>query len=185
MRQCQSVTNVFSPDVMLDRPLEAICVCLNPICNMSIDSKCFLLLSPAIRWFPSTLRGWWLQRMGPKTISPFLCCVMLCMTREACRFPFIGFLRTESLFFWGSCDIIHESIRWLAGSLVNANTLKTRIFRAGVESKGRKEAWKFLLGMYPKGSTLAYRQSLLTKRYKEYQHLKAQWTSITDKQAAR
>lgn len=73
----------------------------------------------------------------------------------------------------------------IIGRIVDANTLRTRIFYAGVEPNIRKEAWKFLLGMYPKGSTSAYRSNLLAKRCEEYTHLKAQWTSITEKQAAK
>ena len=68
---------------------------------------------------------------------------------------------------------------------MDGKALRVRIFYAGVEPSIRKEAWKFLLGMYPAGSTAAYRQALLQKRSAEYELVKAQWTSITDKQAAR
>ena len=63
--------------------------------------------------------------------------------------------------------------------------LRARIFGGGVEPGIRREAWKYLLGMYPPISTAAYRQTLFRKRVAEYEQIQAQWTSITEKQAAR
>lgn len=60
-----------------------------------------------------------------------------------------------------------------------------RIFSAGVEPKARKEIWKYLLGLYPPGKTAAQRQTLLQELRAEYEQIKAQWTSITDRQSAR
>lgn len=69
---------------------------------------------------------------------------------------------------------------------MDSKALRARIFGGGVEPGIRKEAWKYLLGMYhPEGSTAAYRHALNQKRSAEYERIKAQWTSISDKQAAR
>ena len=60
-----------------------------------------------------------------------------------------------------------------------------RIFSAGVEPEARKEIWKYLLGMYPAGKTAAQRQVLMQSLRQEYEDIKAQWTTISGKQAAR
>lgn len=71
------------------------------------------------------------------------------------------------------------------GRVVDGKALRLRIFNAGVEPSIRKEAWKYLLGLYPAGSTAPHRACLARKRAREYDQIKAQWTSISDKQAAR
>lgn len=63
--------------------------------------------------------------------------------------------------------------------------LKARIFKAGVEPGIRKEVWQYLLGMWPPGETGTQRRTRLQELRGEYQQLKAQWTTITDKQATR
>ena len=68
---------------------------------------------------------------------------------------------------------------------MDGKALRLRIFNAGVEPSIRREAWKYLLGLYPAGSTSAYRAALAQKRAGEYERIKAQWSSIGDKQAAR
>ena len=63
--------------------------------------------------------------------------------------------------------------------------LRTRIFKAGVEPGIRKEVWQYLLGLHPAGKTAAHRKGLVQGLRQEYEQLKAQWTTIADKQAAR
>lgn len=72
-----------------------------------------------------------------------------------------------------------------AGRIVDEKGLKQRIFKAGVEPSIRKEVWQYLLGMSPPAKTAAQRKALLQDQREEYQKIKAQWTTIADKQAAR
>ena len=71
------------------------------------------------------------------------------------------------------------------GRIVDEKGLKQRIFKAGVEPGIRKEVWQYLLGMSPPGKTAAQRKAFLQELREEYQEVKAQWTTISDKQAAR
>lgn len=49
----------------------------------------------------------------------------------------------------------------------------------------RREAWKFLLGLYPADMSGAARAAAMEARRSEYEALQQQWTSISDRQAAR
>lgn len=71
------------------------------------------------------------------------------------------------------------------GRIADETSLRRRIFLSGVEPGLRREAWKFLLGFHSFSSTHAQRRKLQAERRTEYGQLKAQWTSITDAQAAR
>ena len=75
--------------------------------------------------------------------------------------------------------------RCVAGRVADESALRQRVFHSGVEPGLRKEAWKFLLGFYSFGSTHAERAGLRADKQAEYARLKAQWTSITEAQAAR
>ncbi|KAK9814540.1 hypothetical protein WJX72_007608 [[Myrmecia] bisecta] len=70
------------------------------------------------------------------------------------------------------------------GRLVDEKGFRQRVFYSGVEPGLRREAWKFLLGFYPMDSTAKQRAALLDAKRREYEQLKAQWTTITDAQAA-
>jgi len=48
----------------------------------------------------------------------------------------------------------------------------------------RKEVWKYLLGLYPMGSTAWERGAILHRLCDAYEAVKQQWTSITPQQAA-
>ena len=72
-----------------------------------------------------------------------------------------------------------------AGRIVNERALRQRVFCSGVEPDVRREAWKFLLGLYPWDSTAAERAALLRAKQRQYGQLKAQWSSILPQQAAR
>ncbi len=72
-----------------------------------------------------------------------------------------------------------------AGRIVDEKGLRLRIFKAGVELSIRREVWQYLLGMCPPGKTGAQRKAHMQELREEYQKIKAQWTTITDKQAAR
>eukprot|EP00873_Tetraselmis_striata_P017495 jgi/Tetstr1/437759/TSEL_026413.t1 len=71
------------------------------------------------------------------------------------------------------------------GRLVNEAGFRQRVFYSGLSPSLRKEGWKFLLGLYPASSTAAERRGLAAARAAEYETLKAQWSTITPKQAAR
>lgn len=71
------------------------------------------------------------------------------------------------------------------GRLVNDSAFRERVFYSGVEPELRREAWKFLLGLYKADSTASERRQLVRERRTEYETLRRQWTSITEQQASR
>lgn len=92
-------------------------------------------------------------------------------------------------------SILHDPYRALqnadirahagAGRVVGERALRQRVFSSGIEPDVRREAWKFLLGLYPWDSTAAERAALLRAKQRQYGQLKAQWASILPQQAAR
>ena len=68
---------------------------------------------------------------------------------------------------------------------MNEKALRQRVFYSGVAPEIRKEVWKFLLGLYPAGSTAAERTDILKQKRLHYGRIKAQWTSIAPEQAAK
>jgi len=52
-------------------------------------------------------------------------------------------------------------------------------------SQVRREAWKFLLGLYPAGMAGTQRAAARVQRAMDYRRLLAQWQSISERQAAR
>ncbi|CAG0901162.1 unnamed protein product, partial [Darwinula stevensoni] len=73
----------------------------------------------------------------------------------------------------------------LEGRVTRVAELKQRIFRGGMEPGLRKEAWKFLLGMYPYDSTEEEREELRKKKVDDYYRMKLQWRSISAEQESR
>lgn len=71
------------------------------------------------------------------------------------------------------------------GRLVEVSTLQRRTFGSGMDPSIRREAWKFLLGLYPLNSSEEERRDLMMRRRKEYQALRMQWESISPSQASR
>lgn len=65
---------------------------------------------------------------------------------------------------------------------ITAHEVKDRIFHGGLEPPARAEAWLFLLGVYPWGSSKVERQSILSERQQQYYRLKRQWWENVDKQ---
>ena len=53
---------------------------------------------------------------------------------------------------------------------------------AGVEPELRREAWKWLLGVWPAASSAAQRAALAEEQGRRYAALKRQWQSIGDDQ---
>ena len=72
-----------------------------------------------------------------------------------------------------------------AGRVVDEKALRKRVFQSGIEPGLRKEAWRFLLGFYAMDATHAERAAHRASKCKEYERLKAQWTTISKEQAAR
>jgi len=70
------------------------------------------------------------------------------------------------------------------GRLKNESLFRERVFYSGVSPALRKEAWKFLLQLYPANSTAAERAAMAVARSDEYEVYKKQWASISTKQAA-
>ncbi|GLC59853.1 hypothetical protein PLESTB_001542900 [Pleodorina starrii] len=71
------------------------------------------------------------------------------------------------------------------GRLVGEAALRDRVFASGCVSELRREVWKHLLGMYPRGSTAAQRSETAAKWQAEYKTLRQQWQSMMPAQEAR
>eukprot|EP00198_Chlamydomonas_reinhardtii_P003638 XP_001692974.1 RabGAP/TBC protein [Chlamydomonas reinhardtii] len=71
------------------------------------------------------------------------------------------------------------------GRLVSEAAMRDRVAASGCEPSLRREVWKWLLGMYPRGSTAAQRAALTQKWAADYLGLRAQWQSRTPAQEAR
>ncbi len=73
----------------------------------------------------------------------------------------------------------------LAGRLVDEQQFRQRVFYSGIAPGVRREAWKFLLGLYSASDTSRERQTRMSDMRAEYEKLKAQWTTITGPQETR
>ena len=73
----------------------------------------------------------------------------------------------------------------LAGRVADEAGLRERVFRSGLDKGLRREAWKYLLGFQAFTATHAQRATLMAEKRAQYSRLRAQWTSITEAQAAR
>lgn len=71
------------------------------------------------------------------------------------------------------------------GKIKDVEKLKNQIFYGGVDDKIRKDVWKFLLGYYPFNSTAEEREMIRREKKVEYELLKNQWKSISQKQESR
>ena len=69
--------------------------------------------------------------------------------------------------------------------MVDQRALRARVFQSGIEPGLRREAWRFLLGLYAFDASAAQRAQHKEARCTEYRRLKAQWSTISDEQAAR
>lgn len=76
-------------------------------------------------------------------------------------------------------------LTWRAGRVLDERALRQRLFCSGCEPDVRREAWKFMLGLFPMDSTAGERAALVRARQRQYGQLKAQWSSILPQQAAR
>lgn len=56
---------------------------------------------------------------------------------------------------------------------------------AGIEPTARREAWKWLLGVYPAGSSSAQRQQQRLRQQQQYALLQGQWAAVGPEQARR
>jgi len=65
---------------------------------------------------------------------------------------------------------------------ITVQEVKDRIFHGGLEPPARPEAWLFLLGVFPWGSSKVERQSILSERQAQYYRLKRQWWEDVDRQ---
>lgn len=68
------------------------------------------------------------------------------------------------------------------GRVVNADELRQRIFKGGVEPSIRIDIWKFLLNYYDWNSTFKERTEKRKLRVEDYYRMKLQWKSISDEQ---
>ncbi|KAG2485090.1 hypothetical protein HYH03_016187 [Edaphochlamys debaryana] len=71
------------------------------------------------------------------------------------------------------------------GRLTNEATLRDRVFASGCAPELRREVWKHLLGVHPRGSTAAERADRAKDLQSEYLTLRQQWQSMTPGQEAR
>ncbi|GMS83564.1 hypothetical protein PENTCL1PPCAC_30656 [Pristionchus entomophagus] len=63
--------------------------------------------------------------------------------------------------------------------------LMMNVFRGGVETELRKEAWKYLLGYYEWSKTPAENEKKRAQLEKDYLRMKGQWQSISEDQESR
>ncbi|XP_077121406.1 TBC1 domain family member 15 isoform X2 [Ranitomeya variabilis] len=71
------------------------------------------------------------------------------------------------------------------GRICNVDHLKLMIFKGGLCNALRKEAWKYLLGYFPWGSTREERAQLQKRKADEYFRMKLQWKSVSEEQEKR
>ncbi|WIA09760.1 hypothetical protein OEZ85_009138 [Tetradesmus obliquus] len=71
------------------------------------------------------------------------------------------------------------------GRLVDEAGFRERVFQAGIEPTARREAWKWLLGVYPAGSSSAQRQQQRLRQQQQYALLQGQWAAVGPEQARR
>ncbi|KAK9815964.1 hypothetical protein WJX74_004614, partial [Apatococcus lobatus] len=71
------------------------------------------------------------------------------------------------------------------GHLVDEKHFRKRVFYSGIALGVRREAWKFLLGIYSARESSKERQVRMTDMRAEYEKLKSQWTTITGPQETR
>ncbi|GFR42982.1 hypothetical protein Agub_g3981 [Astrephomene gubernaculifera] len=71
------------------------------------------------------------------------------------------------------------------GRLVAEAALRDRVSASGCCPELRREVWKHLLAMYPRGSTAAERRRVAQAWQRDYLTLRSQWQSMTPAQEAR
>uniref|UniRef100_A0A914ZRZ5 TBC1 domain family member 15 n=4 Tax=Parascaris univalens TaxID=6257 RepID=A0A914ZRZ5_PARUN len=71
------------------------------------------------------------------------------------------------------------------GSFKDMHSLKVLIFRGGLTPSLRKEAWKYLLGIYDCNKSAADNNALKKKQEEDYFRMKLQWKTISADQESR
>eukprot|EP00736_Rhodelphis_marinus_P006448 Rmarinus@m.14655 len=71
------------------------------------------------------------------------------------------------------------------GACTNVDLVKEKIFQNGIEPTARQDVWKFLLGYWDWKATFKARAESRAVLAAEYETYKAQWSSITERQASR
>ncbi|XP_022079651.1 TBC1 domain family member 15-like [Acanthaster planci] len=64
------------------------------------------------------------------------------------------------------------------GRLVEVQSFRQAVFRGGIESDVRRDAWAFLFGLFPFQSTRREREVLAVEYHYRYQALKARWKAL-------
>uniref|UniRef100_A0A0R3RVK5 TBC1 domain family member 15 n=1 Tax=Elaeophora elaphi TaxID=1147741 RepID=A0A0R3RVK5_9BILA len=71
------------------------------------------------------------------------------------------------------------------GSIKDVHSLKVLIFRGGLDPSLRKEAWKYLLGVYDWKKSFAENEAMYKKLSEDYYRMKLQWKTINKDQENR
>lgn len=78
-----------------------------------------------------------------------------------------------------------DSMLGSEGQLVDERHFRKRVFECGCDTRARREAWRFLLGLHPRSASGVRRGEQQRQRALEYEALRAQWSAISDRQSAR
>uniref|UniRef100_A0AC34RMS9 Rab-GAP TBC domain-containing protein n=1 Tax=Panagrolaimus sp. JU765 TaxID=591449 RepID=A0AC34RMS9_9BILA len=77
---------------------------------------------------------------------------------------------------------VWDSFRDLEGRITDVHSLKSLIFRGGIEYEARKNAWKYILGYYDWDKTDAENKKLRQSKSDSYFRMKLQWMSMSEEQ---
>ncbi|XP_077983590.1 TBC1 domain family member 15-like isoform X2 [Glandiceps talaboti] len=64
------------------------------------------------------------------------------------------------------------------GRLVEEHSFRAAVFKGGISPEVRRDAWKFLFGLYPFSSTASEREILALEYHCRYQALKTRWKGL-------
>uniref|UniRef100_A0A7E4UXG6 TBC1 domain family member 15 n=1 Tax=Panagrellus redivivus TaxID=6233 RepID=A0A7E4UXG6_PANRE len=82
-------------------------------------------------------------------------------------------------------EAVWHSFRDEAGRITDVHSLKSLIFRGGIDPALRKTIWKYMLGYYKWDLTDEENKAARKKHHENYFRMKLQWMSMTPDQEAR
>ncbi|MCP9264042.1 TBC1 domain family member 15 [Dirofilaria immitis] len=82
-------------------------------------------------------------------------------------------------------EAIWQKYKMPNGSITDVHSLKVLIFRGGLDPSLRKEAWKYLLGVYDWKKSSAENEAMYKTLSEDYYRMKLQWKTIDKEQESR